>query len=312
MLVNRSHSLSVPADSQMGASPHNSGPSEAANIRARREIIEGLRSHIGRIEGTGDFAEDRHSEAGSWTLGVPIIDGLLGPSGIDARGVHEIRFDDRCKITGAAAATAARKTFALLLSVRRLVALKRPGPILWALPLNALHETGIPYSHGLRALGIDPDRLIIVTPRKSQDVLWVVEEALRSRSLSMVLGEVANIGATSSRRLSLAAAEAHCPCILLSQPGSVPAVAVASRWRVAPRPSGDDDFDASAPGARRFVIALERCRSRPVASDNTDFVVEWSDGARCFGLVAAVPDRAHAPGSTSAQGGWEGVHRRIA
>ena len=277
---------------------------------ARQAVIDGLRAHIGRIEGTAAFAASPRKAGPLWTLGVPAVDCLLGPAALDASGVHEIRSDADTNGACAAAATAARRTFALLLGVRRMMSLERAGPILWALPIVAMHETGTPYSHGLRALGLDANRLIIVTPRKAQDVLWVLEEALRSGCLSMVLGEVAAVGTTASRRLSLAAAEAHCPCLLVSSPGHAPAVAVATRWRVAPQLGGDDPFDAAAPGARRFSVRLERCRSQPVVSDSVDFAVEWSDATRCFRMVAAVSARAPAPGVATPVPG--GIERRIA
>lgn len=292
-------------------SSSDQSPPTDAGLPARQEVIETLRAHIGRIEGSAVFSPTP-LEAMSWTLGVPTIDELMGPGGLDTSGVHEIRFDTGQDLYGAAAATAARRVFALLLAVRRLAAVKRAGPILWTLPLNEVHEAGALYSHGLSAMGLDADRLIIVTPRKSRDVLWVLEEALRSGAVSMVVGEVAATSMTASRRLSLAAVEARCPCILVSPPGSIPAAAVATRWRVAPRPSGEDPFDAAAPGLRRFAIALERCRSRPIASGNADFVVEWLDGARCFRLVAAVSDRAVTP-HIRKFGAWQaGVQRRIA
>ncbi len=297
-------------DSTEASCSSQMGIPEAGNSYLRQKVIENLRAHIGRIEGTTIFTPT-NGEVSPWTLGVPAIDGLMGPAGIDTSGVHEIRFDADRNLIGAAVATAARRVFALLLGIRRLTTLKRAGPILWALPQADAHETGALYSHGLQALGLDPERLIIVTPRKSRDVLWILEEALRSGSVSMVLGEVAAAGMTASRRLSLAAAEAHCPCVLVAPPGSMPAAAVASRWRVAPRPSGDDPFDAAAPGARRFAIALERCRSRPVVSDNVDFVVEWSDGARCFHMVAAVSDRTFTPDFQTV-GGQGRQQRRIA
>jgi protein ImuA len=295
---------SVPPSTDRSSLPDDSLP-------ARQEVIETLRAYIGRIEGSAVFTP-ASLEASSWTLGVPAIDELMGPDGIDIAGVHEIRFDTSQDLYGAAAATAARRVFALLLGVRRLAALKRAGPILWTLPLNEVHEAGALYSHGLRALGLDPDRLIIVTPRKSRDVLWILEEALRSGAVSMVVGEVAAASMTASRRLSLAAAEAGCPCVLVSPPGSIPAAAVATRWRVAPRSSGDDPLDAAAPGARCFAIALERCRSRPIVSENADFVVEWLDGARSFRMVAAVSDRAVTPVSQKSRAWQESVQRRIA
>lgn len=277
-----------------------------------RAVIEGLRAHIRRIEGGAEFmpaAPVAPSER--WTLGVPDIDHLLGPAGLDAGGVHEIRSDALGAGVGAAAATAARRTFALLLGVMRAAGLTRPAPVLWCMPLSAAHEGGAPYSRGLAALGLDPDRLIIVTPRKTQDVLWVIEEAVRATCLSLVIGETGAIGVTAARRLSLATAEARTPCILVSPAGRTPAPATATRWRVAPGRSGADPLDPAAPGAPAFAVALERCRARPLVAGTMNFAVEWSDAARCFRMAAAVSDRAPAPGVAS--GPWpdpEGVRRR--
>jgi protein ImuA len=269
-------------------------------LSSRQHMIEDLRTHIRRIEGRAGFvapAVPATPMPGAWTLGVAAIDTLLGPAGLDIGGLHEIRSETVADGTGAAAATAARRAFALLLGVRRGLSLPRAGPLLWCLPLGLAHETGAPYSRGLAALGLDPDQIVIVTPRRAQDVPWVLEEALKAACLSLVLGEVAAVGVSAARRLSLAAAESHTPCLLVSCAGRTPAIATATRWRVAPRPGAADAFDALAPGARGFRVALERCRARPLVSDASDFAVEWCDDARCFRMAAAVPDRASAPGA---------------
>ncbi len=271
----------------------------------RRKVIDDLRTYIRRVEGGADFASATPSPqagAGSWTLGIAAIDDLLGPLGLDPGGVHEIRSEAPADGMGAAAATAARRIFALLLGVRRLHALERPGPLLWCLPAAAAHETGMPYSRGLAALGLDPDRVIIASPRKNRDVLWVVEEAVKAGCLSLVLGEVQGGGVTAARRLSLAAAEGRTPCVLVSPAGQAAVTATATRWRVLPRLSGVDALDPAAPGAHGFAIALERCRARPLVSGALDFAVEWSDAARCFRMAAAVSDRALAAGVTAGRG----------
>lgn len=271
----------------------------ALQSRRRAATIEDLRGHIRRIEGGGyglTAAPSLPDGGNSWTLGIEAIDSLLGPSGLDAGGVHEIRADMSGEGAGAAAATASRRAFALLLAVRRLRARPAAPPILWCQPAMAAAETGILYSRGLAALGLDPDRLLIATPRKARDVPWVIEEAMKAGCLSGVIGEVAGLGATAARRLSLAAAEGRTPCVLVSPARAVPVAASATRWRVAPCPSGADRLDPDAPGALRFAIALERCRARPLVSGAIDFAVEWSDVACCFRLVDAVSDRAAAPG----------------
>ena len=282
--------------------PEEPGRAGEGRSLARQDLIEDLRARIRRIEGPASFTApaaavvpERPVSGERWGLGVAAIDDLLGPRGLDPGGLHEIRSDAAGDGLSAVAATSARRIFALLLAVRRMLSLERPGAMLWCLPAAAGQETGKPYSRGLASLGLDPDRLIIATPRKAGDVPWVIEEAVKAACLSLVLGEVRTVGVTAARRLSLAAAEAQTPCLLVPLAGSIPVIAAATRWRVAPRPSGTDPLDAAAPGPRRFSIALERCRARPLVSDALDFVVEWSDAARCFGMAAAVSDRAPAP-----------------
>jgi protein ImuA len=269
-------------------------------LSPRQHAINDLRARIRQIEGGADFAAPAIAAAsGAWTLGVDAVDTLLGPEGLDAGGLHEIRSETFIDGTGAAAATAARRAFALLLGIRRISTSARAGPLLWCLPQALANETGAPYSRGLSALGLDPTRIIIVTPRRATDVLWVLEEALKAACLSLVLGEVTAVGTGAARRLSLAAAGSRTPCLLVSAAGRMPIITAATRWRVAPRPGTADPFDTLAPGARGFRIALERCRARPLVSDTSDFAVEWCDDARCFRMAAAVPNRASAPGARS-------------
>lgn len=280
------------------ATPDIMGTVDAADT-ARNSVIEGLRAHIRRIEGSADFAGAGVPSGGdSWTLGIEVIDRLLGPRGLEAGGVHEIRAEAVANGTSAAAATASRRAFALMLGMRRLLVLPRARPIVWCLPLALLQETGAPYSRGLGALGLDCSHLVLVTPRKAQDVLWVIEEAVRTPSLALVLGEVAGVGATAARRLSLASAGSGTPCLLVSPDARAPVLATATRWRVAPRASAADPLDPLAPGASGFQVALERCRARPLVSCSNDYAVEWCDGARCFRLAAPVSDRALAPDAT--------------
>jgi protein ImuA len=278
----------------------HSGPVE------RQDVIEKLRSHIRKIEGAADVAlpasgRAREVHAEDWTLGIPALDALLGAGGLDAGGVHEIRGSAfREGAAAAAATTAAMRAFALLLAVRRIDSQKRPGPVLWCLSAAAALETGAPSRRGLAVLGLDPGRLIIVTPRKTQDVLWVIEEAAKASCLSLVLGEVKDVGVTAARRLSLASAEARTPCLVVTSAGAGSSVVTsATRWRVSPSASAADPLDTKAPGARGFHVVLERCRAKPLVTGSADFAVEWSDAARCFRMAAAIPHRASAPGARS-------------
>jgi len=155
-----------------------------------------------------------------------------------------------------------------------------PGPVLWCLARDDL------YAHGLRAFGLDPARLILVRARRAQEVLWVLEEALRAGGLSVVVGEVAAVDLTAGRRLQLAARTGGGSALLLDRAWSgaarrhaAPAGAV-TRWAVAPMAAGA--------GAPRWQIELVRCR---VAVAGQRWQIEWRDASGGFALAAALADR---------------------
>ena len=155
-----------------------------------------------------------------------------------------------------------------------------PGPVLWCLARDDL------YAHGLRAFGLDPARLILVRARRAQEVLWVLEEALRAGGLSVVVGEVAAVDLTAGRRLQLAARTGGGSALLLDRAWSgaarrhaAPAGAV-TRWAVAPMAAGA--------GAPRWQIELVRCRG---AVAGQRWQIEWRDASGGFALAAALADR---------------------
>ncbi|RMH46018.1 MAG: hypothetical protein D6686_16195, partial [Alphaproteobacteria bacterium] len=67
-----------------------------------------------------------------------------------------------------------------------LVAARLSGPVLWILPT---HAPEWPHADGL-APWFDPARLVIAAPRQPRDMLWCMEEALRSGACPLVLAEL--------------------------------------------------------------------------------------------------------------------------
>jgi protein ImuA len=136
------------------------------------------------------------------------------------------------------------------------------GPVLWISP-GWLPERL--YPPGLAELA-DPGRILFARARRPEDLLWSMEEALRSGAVPLVLAELpAPPALTPVRRLHLAAetgAEAarHAgrlpPLGLLLTPDNGGAQGIESRWHMAAAPSG------STLTQRHSAWVLQRLRAR--------------------------------------------------
>ena len=292
-------------------------PGPSASSCDRRETLEALAGKIRTIERSGHAglagrAPDeegwrQHQTGPSWTLGIPDIDRRLGPEGLEAGlelgALHEIKPQAITAGCGGdwTGAVAASLSFALMLALRRLGAAegRKGGEILWCWPASLAAEIGGLHVPGLADLGLDPTAFILVEPDKAADVLWAMEEGLRTPGLALVAGVLREIAFTPARRLSLAAAAHAVPCLLVTNPGTPVTGATSTRWRTGKLPSAPhplaDRLDAPPPGAPRFSLALERSRANGLSAPAAPWTVEWSYATRCFRLASPPADRAHAP-----------------
>lgn len=168
---------------------------------------------------------------------------LLGPLRLDRGRVHEF-------------CGPARHMLALILLHAT------SGPAVWAHPG---WQTERLMCDGVAPLA-DPGRLILAQAHRGDDVLWTIEEALRSGAVPLVVAELPVLpGLTAVRRLQLAAeagAEAAQalgllpPLGLLLTPGQGGAPGVESRWQMTPR---------HAPGVTGWQLARLRARNAPPA-----------------------------------------------
>ena len=196
-------------------------------------------------------------------LGIPAIDEVLG-GGLLRGALHEIAALGEPHIAAAAG-------FALGLAGHH-----GKSTVFWIAEEMALAESGAPHGAGLDAIGLAPERLVMVSVAHRRDLLWAMEEALRSRAVCAVIGEMrgGRIDEVAVRRLSLSAADSGALGLLLRATPPNDASTAATRWIVGAALS----VTSQCPGAPRFVVHLARNRYGPLGS----WILEWSDSDERF------------------------------
>lgn len=235
--------------------------------------LDALRRQVRLIE-TADAAV-----RGVLPFGVRAIDERLPGGGLAVGALHEVAGGADGALHGAAAATFAAGILA-----------RAEGPVLWCLRQRDL------FAPALAQHGLPPDRVIFAEAGDEAGVLASMEEGLRWPGLAGVVGEVAKLSMTASRRLQLAAEKSGQMAIAirrwrrvadaadLGQP-----TAAATRWRVSALPSSP--LPTAGVGRPRWFLELLRCR----AGEAFDLEIEACDAKGHLRLPAPLADRPAAP-----------------
>ena len=140
-----------------------------------------------------------------------------------------------------------------------LIAGAMEGPVFWITPAWQPEQLN---PDGMLALAA-PQRFTFISATRAEDILWSLEEVLRSGAVPLAVAELPGLpGMTAVRRLHLAAetgaAEGSCaPLGLMLTPGEGGAPGIETRWHMA---------QAHRPGAAGWTLSRRRARTLPPKS----------------------------------------------
>lgn len=249
-----------------------------------QEIRALLRRRIQEIEDRPlrmETPESGHSALPRWHFGLEEVDRVLPNGSLHFNALHEVVPDSHRSLPAASG-------FCVALLTRLLASLQRSGrqTVLWCAQANEEREFGAFYGPGLLSLGLQPDQLILLSLKREKEVLWAMEEGLRTPSLAAVVGEVRKAGLAPTRRLQLAAGESGVPALLLRRSKDLTPTAARTRWRINGAPSNPPELDPGAPGSPQWRVRLLRCRGGRPEGAPLDWKLEWDHETHRFHLAA--------------------------
>ena len=165
-----------------------------------------------------------------------------------------------------------RRAFALFQAARH------PGALVWVLPS---HAPDLPMLRGLPAdVGA---RLHLLRPVGEIDLLWCVEEALRSVPVSLVIAEPEKpLSLTAGRRLQLAAEAGRTTGLMLIRQDAG-SNATESRWNC-------QSVASAAPDSTLHQWSIKKNKSGTLKS----WIVNWNGASAAFHMVSEARQR-HEP-----------------
>jgi protein ImuA len=227
-------------------------------------VIADLRVRIAAIEGAGRARP-------VLPFGVAQIDHCLPGGGLASGALHEVAGStELCDDAGATVFLAG-------------ILARTEGPVFWCLRWRDL------FAPALDLAGLHPDRVIHVEAGSDTNVLLAMEECLRHPGLAGVVGEVAKMSTTASKRLQLAAEGSGVAAFVFRRAAPLDAqgegAAAVTRWRVLAAPSVP--LGIPSLGRPRWEVRLERVRG----GEPKSWIVESCDAQGRLALPARLVDR---------------------
>lgn len=234
--------------------------------------LDAVRERIRSIESAA------RTDHGSLPFGLDSIDRRIPGGGLAFGCLHEVAGGGNGAVHGAAAALFAAGIMA-----------RTAGKMLWCVTRRDL------FAPALAQAGLHPDRVIYAEVGDEKSVLACFEEGLRHGGMAGVVGEVAKLSMTSSRRLQLVAEGSGTMAIAIrrwqrmteASDFGQPTASV-TRWRVSALPS----VPLPVPGIGRPRWLVELIRAR--AGECADFIVDACDEQGRLALSADLADRSSA------------------
>ena len=216
-------------------------------------------------------------------FGLAVINSHLPDGGLTRGALHEV-------VPAAEGSIAA--AFGFIAAILARLSPAHPFIVVMsAYGLRPYRSHGRLHGHGLRVLGLDPARVILVETPRRLETLWAMEEAVRSQAPAAVVGLIDQLDLELSQRLHLAATDAGVPLFVLRPAPNLESSAAATRWRIGTAEAARDRFGLVT--QPRWHLHLERCRNgRP-----GQWTVEYDHVAHRFSLPAALADPARARGA---------------
>jgi protein ImuA len=265
--------------------------------------MEALRKVVGVLESA-------HAAPACLPTGVAGFDDALG-GGIALNGVTQLM---------PAAALDEAATLHCGLALVAQVLATRQGDLVIVADAAQIAQWGMIHAKGLGFLGINPARVLLVTPRTVADVRACVEEAARASGIGAVLPWLsgqAGFDLVPARRVQLAAEEAATPIVLACALRTAPFAPARARLSVAARAGSVPDWVARLapdlvlppPGGPAWTVEIIRARS----GGRGVFALEFDHASHRLRDPAPMGDRAVDPlFSTPVSGPIRPERRRIA